>query len=66
MKCDDCSEKRRKSTIPGRCVAPNCKQRLDFRDVSLWENHFNIERGGGKIQAFIAMRQDLKQANPLL
>jgi hypothetical protein len=43
----------------------NCKQRLDFRDVRLWENHFNIEGGGGKILAFIARLQDFKQANPL-
>jgi hypothetical protein len=60
------SEERRKIRDSRAMRRANCKQRLDFRDVSLWENHFNIERGGGKIQAFIAMRQDSKQANPLL
>ena len=60
------SEERRKIRDSRAMRRANCKQRLDFRDVSLWENHFNIERGGSKIQAFIAMRQEFKQAKPLL
>ena len=52
------SEERRKIRDSRAMRRANCKQRLDFRDVSLWENHFNIERGGSKIQAFIAMRQE--------
>ena len=60
------SEERRKIRNSRAMRRANCKQRLDFRDVSLWENHFNIERGGSKIQAFIAMRQESKQAKPLL
>ena len=58
------SEQRRKIRDSRAMRRANCKRRMDFRDVSLWENYFNIERGGGKIQAFIAMRQDSKQARP--